>query len=149
MADSWEDDKIDARFFTPRQGEDLIEVEAFFNTSGLISILMGDSWLQLSPVSAKALAGQLCEATGDSLEAIFSPKSHSEINNQQNLSQKEKNTLLILIAALCKGAKIDPDVRGVTPAIKKLTEQIGAPVGDDTIKKVLGQLQGAIDSRSK
>ncbi len=138
-----------ASYFNPDRGEYTIEIEAFFNTSGLVSIIMGESWLQLSPVCSKALAEQLCDATGDSLEAIFPPTPISETDDKSNLSTKEKNTLLILIAALCKEAKIDPNARGITPAIQKLTEQLGAPVGDDTIKKVLGQLQGAIDSRSK
>jgi hypothetical protein len=149
MTDFWEDGKVIARFFNPHEGESVDEVEAFLDEKGLISITFKDAWLELSPVCAKALAEQLCEATGDSIEAIFPPKPSPENNSQQKFSQKEKNTLLILIAALCKEAKIDPDVRGVSSAIRELTEQIGAPVGDDTIKKVLGQLQAAIDSRSR
>lgn len=66
-----------------------------------------------------------------------------------NIGSKERNTLLILIAALCREAKIDYKQRGIAIAIQKMTEVIGAPVTDDTIIRVLKQIESALESRSK
>jgi hypothetical protein len=65
------------------------------------------------------------------------------------LATTERNTLLVLIAALCKQAKIDYKERGISGAIVKATEEVGAPVTDDTIRKILNQISDALESRSK
>lgn len=75
--------------------------------------------------------------------------SESQIAEKVNLGSKERNTLLILIAALCREAKVDYKQRGISTAIQKMTEEIGAPVTDDTINRVLKQIESALDSRSK
>ena len=67
----------------------------------------------------------------------------------ESLSLREKRTLLVVIAALCKEAKIDFTQRGVASAIEMLTEQIGAPISDDTIRKILKQIPKAVESREK
>jgi len=68
---------------------------------------------------------------------------------EKPLLPKEKNTLLILIGALCKHYGIDPSGRGVTPSVVKMTELIGAPLGDDAVRNVLHQVDPAIEKRSK
>lgn len=73
----------------------------------------------------------------------------SQAGGRANLGSKERNTLLILIAALCREAKVDYKRRGISTAIQKMTEEIGAPVTDDTINRVLKQIEAALDSRSK
>ena len=73
----------------------------------------------------------------------------SNSNSADRLATKERNTLLILIAALCRNSKIDYKQRGVAIAIQQMTENIGAPVTDDTIKRILGQIESALDSRGK
>jgi hypothetical protein len=65
------------------------------------------------------------------------------------LTSKERNSLLVLIGALCKQVNIDPNQRGVSASLVTMTELIGAPLTDDTIRKVLNQIEPAIDSRSK
>lgn len=65
------------------------------------------------------------------------------------LTSKERNSLLVLIGALCKQVDIDPNQRGVTSSLVAMTELIGAPLTDDTIRKILNQIESAIDSRSK
>ena len=42
------------------------------------------------------------------------------------LTSKERNSLLVLIGALCKEAKIDPMQRGVAPSLVAMTELAGA-----------------------
>lgn len=68
---------------------------------------------------------------------------------EKSLSTKERHTLLVIIAALCNEADIDYSQRGVATAIQHLTENIGSPVTDDTIRTVLKQINEAVDIRSK
>jgi hypothetical protein len=65
------------------------------------------------------------------------------------LASKERNSLLVLIGALCKQVDIDPNQRGVTSSLVAMTELIGAPLTDDTIRKILNQIEPAIESISK
>jgi hypothetical protein len=65
------------------------------------------------------------------------------------LTSKERNSLLVLIGALCKQVDIEPKQRGVTSSVVAMTELVGAPLTDDTIRKILNQIESAIDSRSK
>ncbi|MEJ6122973.1 hypothetical protein MT390_13985 [Vibrio sp. 2-Bac 85] len=65
------------------------------------------------------------------------------------LTSKERNSLLVLIGALCKEANVDPMQRGIATSLVKMTELIGAPLTDDTVRKILKQVQPAVDSRVK
>lgn len=65
------------------------------------------------------------------------------------LGKRERDTLLTIIAAFCKYEGWDVQGRGTATNIAKLTEDLGAPVTDDTIRKVLGQISGALDTRMK
>lgn len=65
------------------------------------------------------------------------------------LATTERQTLLVLIAAMCRQAKLDWNAKGVSVAIESATEEIGAPVTDDTIRKILKQIDEAVTSRSR
>jgi len=65
------------------------------------------------------------------------------------LTSKERNSLLILIGALCKDAGIDYNERGIASALEKMTEILGAPITDDTIRNILKQIDDAVSLRSK
>lgn len=65
------------------------------------------------------------------------------------LASKERNSLLVLLAAVCKHGDIDPNQRGIATSLVAMTELIGAPLTDDTIRKILSQIEPAIESRSK
>jgi len=73
-----------------------------------------------------------------------SPKEQSK-----PLTSKERNSLLVLIAALCKDAGIDYNQRGIATSLEKMTEILGAPVTDDTIRNILKQIDDAVSLRSK
>lgn len=68
---------------------------------------------------------------------------------EKPLSSNERNSLLVLIGAMCKNVGIDPEQRGVAPSLVKMTEIVGAPLTDDTIRKILKQIEDAISVRSK
>tara|TARA_R110000737_G_scaffold343453_1_gene369438 strand:- start:9465 stop:10322 length:858 start_codon:yes stop_codon:yes gene_type:complete len=69
--------------------------------------------------------------------------------DEKPLATNEKNSLLVLIAALCKEADVDWNQRGITTSLVAMTDLIGAPLSDETIRKILKQIDPAIDSRSK
>ena len=65
------------------------------------------------------------------------------------LTSKERNSLLVLLGAVCKQSDIDPSQRGIATSLVAMTELSGAPLTDDTIRKILSQIEPAIESRSK
>lgn len=65
------------------------------------------------------------------------------------LTTKERHTLLVLIAALCANSDIDYSQRGIASALALMTENIAAPLTDDTIRKILGQIDDALEARRR
>jgi hypothetical protein len=65
------------------------------------------------------------------------------------LATNERNTLLTLIAALCANTGIQSTDRGAAALLTQMTDGIGAPVSDETIRKVLRQIPDALATRSK
>lgn len=70
-------------------------------------------------------------------------------NHDKPLRTTERNTLLTIIAALCDYSDIDPKGRGAAVQIAKMTEEIGATVTDETIRKVLEKIPDALEARMK
>lgn len=68
---------------------------------------------------------------------------------EKPLTSNERNSLLVFIGALCKEASIDINKRGITTSLVAMTEMNGVPLSDDTIRKILSQIEPAISSRSK
>jgi len=62
---------------------------------------------------------------------------------------EERTTLLILIKVLCRKINLDPKQRGVTPALVFMVESIGASLSDDTIRKIVSQVEPVVCSKSK
>ncbi|MGR5452277.1 hypothetical protein ACPV5V_00045 [Vibrio campbellii] len=70
-------------------------------------------------------------------------------DQEKPLATRERNTLLILIGALCKQVGIDPSSPGVAKSVETMTELVGAPVGEETVKNKLDQVAGALERRQK
>lgn len=68
---------------------------------------------------------------------------------EKPLSTKERNSLLTIIAALCEYSAIDLNGRETVAQIEQLTEEFGAPVGNDTIRTAIKQIPDALESRRK
>lgn len=66
-----------------------------------------------------------------------------------DVTLRERKTLLLLLAALCKHASIDWRERGAAARIATLTQEAGWTIHEDTIRKYLGQLQEAVDARMR
>lgn len=71
------------------------------------------------------------------------------VPTEKPLTTTERNTLLTIIAALCDYSDIEPKARGAAQQIANLTEELGAPVTDDTIHKALRQIPNAVERRMK
>ncbi len=65
------------------------------------------------------------------------------------LNTRERNTLLVLIATLCKEAKVDYEARGIASVIEKMTEINGTRISDDKIREILNLLPQAVETRKK
>lgn len=78
---------------------------------------------------------------------LASANSSVQPKAESPASPRHRKTLLILIAALCKEAKMDSQARGAAQRIERLTEQLGARVDDETIRRILSDIPEAVDSR--
>lgn len=65
------------------------------------------------------------------------------------MTTTERNTLLTIIAALCDYSAIKTDDRGAATQIAKLTDEIGAAVSDDTVRRWLKAIPDALATRMK
>lgn len=65
------------------------------------------------------------------------------------MTTTERNTLLTVIAGLCDYSDIKHQERGAANQIANMTEEIGAPITDDTIRKMLAKIPAALERRKK
>jgi hypothetical protein len=65
------------------------------------------------------------------------------------ITTNERDSLLLLIAALCKHSKINFEERGAATNLAKMTETHGYTLSDDAIRKALLKIPDAIERRSK
>ncbi len=76
----------------------------------------------------------------------LTPRNQS---TEKPVTTTERNSQLTIIAALCDRLGINHQERGAASRIAKMTEEIGAPVSDDTVRRVLAKIPGALESRMK
>jgi hypothetical protein len=67
----------------------------------------------------------------------------------KKLGSRERNTLLVLIASLCKEAGINYEARGIASVIERVTEINGTRISDDKIRDILKLLPDAVILRSR
>jgi hypothetical protein len=102
-------------------------------------------WKQTLPVLELAMPNWLFN---DKAEHVI--KIESVDMQEKPLGTRERNTLLVIIAALAKEAKIDlskPSKAG--EAIAHLTEILGAPVDHATIEQKINLINEAVQARTK
>lgn len=68
---------------------------------------------------------------------------------EKALGANERNTLLVIIAALCKRANIDADNHKAASELVRAIESIGLTLTNDTTRKVLAQVGNAVATRKK
>lgn len=94
----------------------------------------------------------LSQQTGQEFP-LFPPWAQEGIDlaqpDEKPLTPTERNTLLTIIAALCDYSAIDTNARGTAQQIANLSQEIGAPITDDTIRKILAKIPDALERRKK
>lgn len=85
----------------------------------------------------------------DALRELEQSVSGAPANLDKPMTTTERNTLLVIIAALCDYSDIKHQERGVTGQIANMTAEIGAAITDDTIRKVLAKIPDALETRMK
>lgn len=83
------------------------------------------------------------------IREFIEANSHPSANSDKQMTTTERNTLLTIIAALCDHSAINHQERGTAGMIAQLTDEIGASVTDDTIRKVLKKIPEALEARMK
>lgn len=63
------------------------------------------------------------------------------LGKSTQLGTRERNTMLKVIAALCKEAGVPHEVKGAAESIARITQQTAYPVSDDTISNILKQIR--------
>jgi hypothetical protein len=76
-------------------------------------------------------------------------QTKSESVPEKPMTTTERNTLLTIIAALCKYDGLDPQERGAAQRIMEMTDDLGAHVDDETIRKHLAKIPVALETRMK
>lgn len=71
-----------------------------------------------------------------------------ELNNEL-IPTRARNSLLVIIAALCDYSDIKIKERGAAVQIAKFTEEIGAGITDDTVRGILSQIDDAVERRKR
>lgn len=76
---------------------------------------------------------------------------HLPTRTEKPLSTTERNTLLVMIAALCKEAGINPQDKSTAAKIERLVDALGLTKGitDETVKKHLDKIPEALRPRMK
>ena len=77
----------------------------------------------------------------------FEQKISGNAEEERSLRTTERNTLLTIIAALCDYSNIKYQERGVVGQIERMTQEIGAPVTDDTNRTVLAKIPAPLETR--
>ncbi|RJG05844.1 hypothetical protein D3870_07275 [Noviherbaspirillum cavernae] len=102
-----------------------------------------DTMLQ---VTRQSLADVMAER--DALHAqIVAMAAERDAALEKPFSTTERNSVLTVLAAVLDYSDIDPTARGSAKQVEGWTEQMGARVTDDTIRRIFSQIPAAVDSR--
>ncbi len=71
------------------------------------------------------------------------------LTKRPDLTTRERRTHQAIIAALCKKAGIEWEVRGAATKISQALDGIGISVDDDTIRKILKEIPESIEARTR
>jgi hypothetical protein len=82
-------------------------------------------------------------------EALREFETEQQGATDKPLGTTERDTLLIIIAALCREAKIGLDQRGATKRVVLATENLGAAISEETVRRHLNNVKNALEARMK
>ena len=86
------------------------------------------------------------------VEVVFEGMPHKHLSDapsEKPLNMTERTTLLCIVAALCKEAKIDLKTKGVAKRISIATDEIDASVSEETVRRVINKIHKVLQTRAK
>lgn len=94
-------------------------------------------------------ANELAAGIIEERDALLGERNSLRAMVDKSITTTERNTLLIIIAALCDHAAIKHQERGMAPRIMEMTDKIGAHLDDQTILNALKKIPTALETRMK
>lgn len=82
-------------------------------------------------------------------DALLGERNSLRAMVDKSITTTERNTLLIIIAALCDHSAVKHQERGVAQRIMEMTDEIGAHLDDQTILTALKKIPTALEARMK
>jgi hypothetical protein len=76
-------------------------------------------------------------------------KTRQQSNADKPIKETERDTLLLIVAGVCHNARIDLSQRGLAKQVAIATEELGAPVSEDTVRRHLSNVKNALETRMK
>jgi hypothetical protein len=70
-----------------------------------------------------------------------------QVEASSKMGTRERNNLLVVIAACCELAKLNPYDRGATTPIVGAIDRMGARLSDDTVRKILSGVKTALEMK--
>jgi len=146
---TWEE----LRRFQPRYTLDDDTRQNIEDVLALINSRLDPLETVLSPREWRALLPRLDLPELDWMSQITQESVHSSSSLEETLTKDrplgtmERDTLLVIIAALCRECDINPMDRGASVRIREMTETLGCRVDDDTIRGKLKLIPEALESR--
>jgi hypothetical protein len=111
----------------------------------VVSVPLVVDWLR--SLGFSPLADRLKEVFDATRSKHRDTLSENNRKPEKPLDDRERDTYLIVIAALMKEAGIDRGERGIAKRISFASQEVGAPVSDETVRKVITQIEPAIKRR--
>lgn len=72
---------------------------------------------------------------------------HARVEQRAYVPAKERQSLLLLFAAMAKQAKFDLEQRGVAAAIARAVDELGASMSEDTAAKYIKEARAIVEER--
>lgn len=121
------------------------KTHAAINADSFLALQTDRDAARAEIVKTKTWAAEIIEER----DALLGERNSLRAMVDKGITTTERNTLLIIIAALCDHAKIKHQERGVAQRIMEMTDEIGAHLDDQTILTALKKIPTALEARMK
>lgn len=104
------------------------------------------AWAKTNRVKVEWLEWAVANGYGD---AVGEPSAANTPSDDSSFTEKERRSVLIIVAGLCKKCNIDFTTRGASSGITKAVDGLGNGISIDpkTVDKYLKQIPGALGAR--
>lgn len=133
-------------FFVKADEKSVIRLESSIDSTEFLKTMPH----QITPVSFLGLPpDSYFVVRSDALREFEQLLNGAPHGQEKPITFSERNSLLTIIEALCDYSDIKTQDRGTANQIAKLTQEIGAAVSDDTVRRWLKAIPEALEHRKK